>query len=81
MLHAEHLLKPNSKKIGLFVVWDIFNPSLKFLNSYEANYFTKKELNEIIIKKCFKDITSDINKNLYNIRGPTRYYYSIFVKI
>ena len=55
--------------------------NLKFLNSYEANYFTKKELNEIIIKKGFKDITSDINKNLYNIRGPTRYYYSIFVKI
>jgi len=55
--------------------------NLKFLNSYEANYFTKKELNEIIIKKGFKDITSDINKNLYNIRGPTRYYYSIFIKI
>lgn len=55
--------------------------NLKFLNSYEANYFTKKELNEIIVKKGFKDITSDINRNLYNIRGPTRYYYSIFIKI
>ncbi len=58
MLHADHLLKPNSKKIGLFVVWDIFNPSLKFLNSYSAGGIA-----QIIWEKETKD---NRNKNLIN---------------
>jgi ubiquinone/menaquinone biosynthesis C-methylase UbiE len=52
----------------------------KYLNSYEAFYFSKKELLELI-KDQYENITDLVNKNLFYPKGPTRYYFIILKKI
>lgn len=51
----------------------------KYLDNYEANYFNKEHLLELL-KDKFDHITESISKYLLIPKGPTRYYYSIFIK-
>lgn len=50
-----------------------------FIETYYGNYFSRSELEELMTKYGFKKC--NINDNLYvNNRGPTNYYYSVFIK-
>jgi hypothetical protein len=51
-----------------------------FIDSYKNDYEITdyNDIHSILNSKIY---LNDEPKNLYNIRGPTRYYYSIFIKL